>query len=305
VSIDVIEADRVQVRAQPQVNASESLVRIPGITANNRYNYAQGPADPDAGGFGARWQFGVRGIRICQDGIPLSTPDGQGQDRRPSTCPRPSRSRSCAGRSVPSMATAPVRMVQIFTRDAPEQPDPQQQRLVRQLREHPPARTCSSACARAMSASPPTPAHAREPMATEENSSVRRETFDAKLAWQLAQRARLTWTVSGLDQPETLDPQGLTLSEYRSDRKAASPDALVYRTRVQRSQYQTGLVLDHQFENGDSLRALTYYGTREPAVPGRQRLQPAAGRQARSSASSPVPMCATRIATASPRCRCG
>lgn len=59
-------------------NVSESLQRVPGLVALNRQNYAQ-DLQISSRGFGARAQFGVRGVRLVQDGIPLTMPDGQGQ----------------------------------------------------------------------------------------------------------------------------------------------------------------------------------------------------------------------------------
>ena len=59
-------------------NLSESLQRVPGLEALKRQNYAQ-DLQISSRGFGARSQFGVRGVRLVQDGIPLTMPDGQGQ----------------------------------------------------------------------------------------------------------------------------------------------------------------------------------------------------------------------------------
>ncbi|HEU4621696.1 MAG TPA: TonB-dependent receptor [Burkholderiaceae bacterium] len=64
--------------AGPMVNLSEALVRVPGLTVNNRNNYAQ-DLQISSRGFGARAGFGVRGIRLYTDGIPAAMPDGQGQ----------------------------------------------------------------------------------------------------------------------------------------------------------------------------------------------------------------------------------
>ena len=60
------------------INLSETLVRVPGIVAQNRQNYAQ-DLQISSRGFGARATFGVRGIRLYQDDIPATMPDGQGQ----------------------------------------------------------------------------------------------------------------------------------------------------------------------------------------------------------------------------------
>jgi iron complex outermembrane receptor protein len=60
------------------VSLDESLAQIPGVLVDNRYNFALG-VRISVRGFGARSQFGVRNVRIIQDGIPLTLPDGQSQ----------------------------------------------------------------------------------------------------------------------------------------------------------------------------------------------------------------------------------
>ncbi|HXF18747.1 MAG TPA: Plug domain-containing protein, partial [Burkholderiales bacterium] len=77
VAIDSIGAARIQ-QGQLQINLSESLSRVPGLVVQNRWNYAQ-DLQVSSRGFGARASFGVRGIRLYQDGIPATMPDGQGQ----------------------------------------------------------------------------------------------------------------------------------------------------------------------------------------------------------------------------------
>lgn len=76
-AISVVDADTLRA-AGPMVNLSESLSRVPGLVVNARQNYAQ-DLQISSRGFGARATFGVRGIRLYSDGVPASTPDGQGQ----------------------------------------------------------------------------------------------------------------------------------------------------------------------------------------------------------------------------------
>src|SRR6478736_5713752 len=57
-STDRIGADVIQ-NAEPMVNLSETLQRIPGIVTLNRQNYAQ-DLQISSRGFGARAEFGVR-----------------------------------------------------------------------------------------------------------------------------------------------------------------------------------------------------------------------------------------------------
>jgi iron complex outermembrane receptor protein len=54
----------------------DALRAVPGVQIQNRGNYAVGERWIIRG-FGARSQFGVRGIRLLVDGIPASLPDGQ------------------------------------------------------------------------------------------------------------------------------------------------------------------------------------------------------------------------------------
>lgn len=54
----------------------EALHGLPGVRVQNRYNPAVGERI-SIRGFGARSQFGVRGIKVLVDGIPATLPDGQ------------------------------------------------------------------------------------------------------------------------------------------------------------------------------------------------------------------------------------
>ena len=76
-SVDRVTAEDIR-ETRPQVNLSESLGRVPGISVANRQNYAQ-DLQISSRGFGGRATFGVRGLRMITDGIPASFPDGQGQ----------------------------------------------------------------------------------------------------------------------------------------------------------------------------------------------------------------------------------
>jgi iron complex outermembrane receptor protein len=76
-SIYTIDAETIR-SSGPQVNLSDVLARAPGVVALNRNNYAQ-DVQISVRGFGARSAFGLRGFRLITDGIPATTPDGQGQ----------------------------------------------------------------------------------------------------------------------------------------------------------------------------------------------------------------------------------
>ncbi len=62
----------------PTQALARTLARLPGVYAANRGNDAQ-DLQLSSRGYGARASFGVRGLRLVADGIPATTPDGQGQ----------------------------------------------------------------------------------------------------------------------------------------------------------------------------------------------------------------------------------
>ena len=64
--------------ANRALSLDESLRQIPGIFVNNRNNLSQGDRIMIRG-IGSRAQFGVRGIKVLLDGIPLTMADGQTQ----------------------------------------------------------------------------------------------------------------------------------------------------------------------------------------------------------------------------------
>ena len=74
-AVTVVGAEQIQ-RARPGLALDEALRGVPGVQVDNRYNYALGERI-SIRGFGARAQFGVRGIRVLVDGIPATLPDGQ------------------------------------------------------------------------------------------------------------------------------------------------------------------------------------------------------------------------------------
>lgn len=76
VGAKTLDAD--QLLPGSRADAAELLQGIPGVQADSRSNYAQ-DTRITLRGFGARSAFGVRGLDLQIDGIPLTMPDGQGQ----------------------------------------------------------------------------------------------------------------------------------------------------------------------------------------------------------------------------------
>ena len=75
-------AASIELSALPEqgiiIDSAQVFGAISGVQADSRANFAQ-DTRVSIRGFGSRSAFGIRGLHLQQDGIPLSTPDGQGQ----------------------------------------------------------------------------------------------------------------------------------------------------------------------------------------------------------------------------------
>jgi iron complex outermembrane receptor protein len=74
-AVSTVERTRIQ-DGRLTVGLDEALAHVPGVIVNNRQNFSLG-SRITIRGLGARAAFGVRGVRVLSDGIPLTMPDGQ------------------------------------------------------------------------------------------------------------------------------------------------------------------------------------------------------------------------------------
>lgn len=74
-AISVVDGGRAM-RARPGIGLGGLLDRVPGVQVDDRHNDALDERIAIRG-FGARSQFGVRGLSVIVDGVPATMPDGQ------------------------------------------------------------------------------------------------------------------------------------------------------------------------------------------------------------------------------------
>ena len=257
VSIDVVNDENIH-DGQLQANISESLARIPGIVAQYRGQYAQ-DIQISSRGFGARSQFGVRGIRLYADGIPLTMPDGQGQA---GTFDLGS-AKSIEVMRGPFSAlygNSSGGVVQIFTADGPKDPT-----LSGSFT------TGSYGTNRESVKFGGTTGEVNyladyshlESDGYRDHSAVRRDLFNAKLGIQLREDTRLTIIATDLDQPLALDPQGLTKGQWQQNPRQVVTNTNTFNTRVERSHTQVGAKLEHDFNSDNAISLMIYGGNRD------------------------------------------
>ncbi|MEM6730295.1 MAG: TonB-dependent receptor [Myxococcota bacterium] len=73
-AVTVLEEEQIA-DGRPSVSLGEALNQVPGLLATSQFNATQ-DLRLSVRGFGARATFGVRGVRVFLDGVPLTVPDG-------------------------------------------------------------------------------------------------------------------------------------------------------------------------------------------------------------------------------------
>lgn len=241
-----------------QVNLSEALNRVPGISVLNRQNYAQ-DLQLSIRGFGSRSTFGIRGVRLIVDGIPASMPDGQGQA---STIALGSAQRIevLRGPLAQLYGNAAGGVVQVFsgtdatvpTLTASAGAGPYGQNKLGLKFGHNGER--DSVVIDAMR------------YATDgyrEHSEARRTQFNAKWQHVIDADATISLVANSFDQPLSKDPLGLTRDQWTADPKQAVPLASAQDSSKVVSQQQIGTVYERRLTEATTLSTRLYVGYRD------------------------------------------
>jgi len=239
------------------VNVSDDLSTVPGLLARNRNNYAQ-DQQISIRGIGANSTFGIRGVRICQDGIPQTGADGQGQVSQ-FNLDSAERVEVLRGPFSALYGNSSGGVIQIFTADGAP---PDQERAAA-------AYGGFGAWRAGIDASGAVGAFAYNAAFTHfavegyrPHSAASNESFNAKLGYQVDERNHLSLVLNVISRPDAQDPLGLTPAQYFADPNQAAPAALQFDTRKSLEQQQAGLIWTHDFTNGQSLQVTGYDGHR-------------------------------------------
>ncbi|PUE09407.1 hypothetical protein B9Z51_11070 [Limnohabitans sp. T6-5] len=256
-SVRVIDGESIR-NAGAQVNLSEALAQVPGVVALNRNNYAQ-DVQISIRGFGSRSAFGLRGIRLITDGIPATTPDGQGQASTVSLTSA-ERIEVLTGPLAQLYGNSAGGVIQTFTREAGDQPQLDVSTTLGSygLRRHDvqfSGRTGSVGIVADYSTF--------DIDGYRKNSAAQRKQFNGVLTTQLQDDTKLKLVANMFDMPMAQDPLGLTAAQLKADPRLEGTNALANRTRKVVSQNQLGAVLEHRFSDALRLQARAYTGTRD------------------------------------------
>jgi iron complex outermembrane receptor protein len=256
VSIDVVDAEKIR-DGQAQVNLSETAVRIPGVVVGNRNNYAQDLA-VSTRGFGARSAFGVRGVRLYADGIPMSMPDGQGQTGT-FNLDTAKRVEFLRGPFSALYGNSSGGVVQIFTADGPKQTTVNGGL---QFGSYNTDRETLGVSGQVGDLNYIASAARLSTDGYRDHSEAMRNTFHTKLAYAPSDSSKLTLVATALNQPGTQDPLGLDITQLKKNPRQAGTDAEKFDTRVNKSHDQIGLAYDLDLNSSNSFHVMGYYGQR-------------------------------------------
>ena len=256
-SISAVDRDTIE-GAGPQVNLSESLNRVPGLTILNRQNYAQ-DLQVSIRGFGARSAFGIRGIRLLVDGIPATTPDGQGQGSSISLTST-ERLEVLRGPLALLYGNSSGGVIQAFTRDAPEVPEIGAQYYLGSFGLR---RADVQYAGRVGSLGLVADYSVFSTDGFRDNSRTERKQFNGKLTFEPTDRTRVNVVFNQFDMPLAQDPVGLTAAQLAANPAQAGTNAIARNLRKIVVQNQLGSSVVHALDADRSVTARLYYGTRE------------------------------------------
>jgi iron complex outermembrane receptor protein len=267
-AIDSIDKATIQ-EQRGTVNLSEVINRVPGVASAGKENYTQ-EQSLTIRGFGARAQFGVRGVKLIADGIPASTPDGQGGTGLFDLASA-SRIEVLRGPFSALYGNHSGGVVQIFTEDGPDRftitPSFQFGSYGTQRSGVKFGDTVGNFNYTASVSDFRTDGY-------RDYSRSEKQQANLKGRIQLNENSTLTMVGNYLYQSGD-DPLGLTLSQLKSDRRQQGQAALsganglrtaeFYGARRTLENTQGGFVFETALSSRDSVRAMFYLGNRNNA----------------------------------------
>jgi iron complex outermembrane recepter protein len=256
VSIDRVDRRTLSV-GQLEVNLSESLITVPGVSVQSRQNYAQ-DLQLSVRGFGARSSFGVRGLRLYSDGIPGTMPDGQGQFSQ-FDLGSADHIEVLRGPFSALYGNSSGGVIAIFTEDA--KPGVLNEATA-QYGTFNTQRYAVKTEGDDGTANYVVDAAHFQTDGYRDHSSAERDNFNSKLRLELSDAAKLTVIANVVETPFVQDPLGLTRAQFSADPRQAGVGAIQYDTRKSLDQEQLGTVLDDKLGDHDALSAMVYAGHR-------------------------------------------
>ena len=255
-SVDRVSQAEIR-NGQLQENLSESLMTVPGVSAESRQNYAQ-DLQLSVRGFGARSSFGVRGVRLYSDGIPGTMPDGQGQFSQ-FDLGSADRIEVLRGPFSALYGNSSGGVISIFTEDAP--PGHYFDGTV-QYGTFNTQRYALETTGNDGTLNYVIDAVHFQTDGYRFHSNAERDNFNSKVRLAFSETESLTLVANVIETPFVQDPMGLTAAQVEANPSQASPAAILYNTRKSLNQEQLGAIYENKLSSEDTLSTTIYAGHR-------------------------------------------
>lgn len=252
-AIGTVNQDDIQLGRQ-QLGLDESLNKIPGVFFQNRYNFAQ-DLRVSIRGFGARAAFGIRGVKIYQDGIPATLPDGQGgvDDIDLGSATRIELTRSPMSVLYGSSSGGSI---SIFTEDGPEIPFVESSLSFGQ---HGYEKRQLKAGGQSGDLNYMFNASHLEVDGYRNFAENEIRMLNSKLRYDFSEDTGLTVILNAIDSPKAQDPGGISLADVEADRRQARGLNVAVDAGEEFDQQKLGFVLQHDIGDKHRFRLRNYY----------------------------------------------
>jgi len=251
-AISTVERDSIERRQGLAIE--ESMNRIPGVFFQDRYNFAQDQR-VSIRGFGARSQFGIRGIKIYVDGIPSTLPDGQGgiDDIDLNSV---SRIEVLRGPAAALYGASAGGVINLFTEDG--EAGPYLEAGISRGEFDFGRYTLKSGGQQGALNWLVSGSYLNFD-GYRDHSEVNHALINSKFRYSFADGSELTAVVNAVDSPVADDPGGLTAAQTRTNRKAAAANNLRYDSGEWLEQQKLGLVYKRDMGDYHHLQLRNYY----------------------------------------------
>jgi len=239
------------------VNLADDVASVPGLLARNRNNYAQ-DQQVSIRGIGANSAFGIRGVRVYQDGIPATGPDGQGQVSQ-FNLDSASRVEILRGPFSALYGNSSGGVIQLFTATGH---GPLQLRGAVAYGSFDNLRTSLNAQGSVGALGYNLDYSHFQVDGFRDHSAAKNDSFNGKVNYSFNDSNKLALVANVVARPNAQDPLGLTPQEFAADPESTDPAATRFNTRKSLQQQQVGLIYDLTINDQQSVRLLGYGGHR-------------------------------------------
>lgn len=245
----IARVDRAEIQdARQQLALDEALAGVPGLFFQNRYNFAQ-DLRIAIRGFGARADFGIRGIRLIADDIPLTLPDGQGSVDSIDLGSADS-IEVIRGPFSAVYGAASGGVILIESESGPADPFVSGRLntgsygfLDGQIKTGGELKNLNYLANLS----------ATRLDGYRDHSKTERLLLNSRLRYQFDESTRLTVVVNAVDSPQSDDPGGLTAAEVAADPRQAAPRNLLFDAGESVEQQSLGAALRQTYGNASEL----------------------------------------------------